>query len=99
MKASHRPASRLSRRIQSTVLLLGLLAPSCKSHHDSFHLTRTVYGSGGAAHGTSGSSVHLDLGCGDEAMVVGAVFLVLLALPVAIDLVLLPVTLTNDLCS
>lgn len=98
MKASNRPASRLSRRIQATVLLLGLLAPSCKSHHDSFHLTRTVYGSGGVAHGASGSSVHLDLGCGDEAKVAGVVFLVLLALPVAIDLVLLPFTAANDLC-
>jgi len=98
MEASDRPASRLSRRIQATILLLGLLAPSCKSHHASFYLTRTVYGSGGVAHGVSGSSVHLDLGCGDEAKAAGVVFLVLLALPVAIDLVLLPVTLTNDLC-
>jgi hypothetical protein len=70
-------------------------APACKTHHDqwTFAVTRNVYGDGGPGvhfegHGSCAG------GSGEAALAV----LVLLLLPVAIDIVILPVTLTHDLC-
>lgn len=75
------------------LLLLGSLLPSCKANEQwAFSVSREVYGNGGA-------EFSYDPGyCHDGSESDAFVFLAILLLPVAIDLVVLPVTLTHDLC-
>ena len=93
-----KPLSRLS-KLASTFLLTGalLLCPSCKSSRNqwSFSVTRSVYGSAGSTSAHINYPVHC--GKGDNGAATALVVLILL--PIAIDLIILPVTLTHDLCT
>ncbi len=94
-------ASRSQRSRRSGRLLLplatvtALVSASCRTHHDdwAFAVTRDVYG-----HDGPGIEFHAHSHCGEGAEAAALVFLAILVLPVAIDVVLLPVTLTHDLC-
>lgn len=81
-------------RRAALALALALGASSCKTHHDqwSFSVTRTVYGGDGP--GIDFSDSH----CSGVDETGAIVFLAILLLPVAVDLVLLPITLTHDVC-
>ncbi len=72
-----------------------LALPSCKVNHGgqwSFAVSRTVYGG-------SGSGIHFgSRGCGGSGEAEAVLLLAIILLPVAIDLVFLPVALTHDLC-
>ncbi len=93
---------KLFSRIAKTptaLLLTGalLLCPSCKSTNDqwSFAVSRSVYGGGG----TTSAHVSYPLNCRGNNDGAAAALVVILRLPIAIDLIILPVTLTHDLCT
>ncbi|MFT7484811.1 MAG: hypothetical protein ACI9F9_000655 [Candidatus Paceibacteria bacterium] len=75
-------------------LLLAL--PSCKTNGDqwSFAVSREAYG-GGEYPG----SVDFGGGCGGGGEAAAVVLLVILLLPLAVDIVFLPVAATHDLCN
>jgi len=79
------PAFRPRTAIRALVLASLLATPACRahSHHWSFSVTRSVYGGHHSGH------YH-----GHDESLWLAIFLV----PVVIDLILLPVTGTHDLC-
>jgi len=76
-------------------LILALSASSCRTTEEpwSFSLTRSVYGGGAGPEYGYDANLHGDID--NQGAAVG--LLVILLLPVAIDIVILPVTLTHDL--
>jgi hypothetical protein len=95
---THLKRARLSsarRLLLPLALGAALCTSSCRVHHDAwaFSVSREVYGEGGPGIAYDG---HFHCREGGEAAAL--VLLAMLVLPVAIDLVLLPVTLTHDLC-
>ncbi len=73
-----------------------LLFPSCKTSGEqwSFSVSRSVYGGKGASAVYWNPRVH----CNGDSNAAAAGLVVLLLLPVIIDVIILPVTLTHDLC-
>lgn len=88
---SRRPAQWLG----CAALAVALLGSSCKSNERwAFSVTREVYG-GGKSHDYNFNPRANCSGGGEAAAIV---LIGLILLPIAIDLVVLPITLTHDLC-
>jgi len=89
--ATLRPSRRQLAPLLLAAFALGCFSSCASDDQWTFCVSRSAYGGGypGELHGG---------GCGsaDEAAVIG--LLVILFLPIAIDIVLLPITLTHDLC-
>lgn len=89
------------KKLASVALLMGavLVQPGCKTTDEqwSFAVSRSVYGpashKGASIHG--GPHIHLNARTDDAAKAL----VVLMLLPLAVDIILLPVTLTHDLCT
>ena len=84
------------KRYPFALLCLGmLLLPSCNTHRHqwTFSATRSVYGTGKGVRLSPGHWGHHHGGEG-QAIFLAAIIL----LPVFIDLIVLPITLTHDLC-
>jgi|GEM_PF-2826484 len=93
MPRSRKPPLR--RRTAAALLAASLSFVGCKSNEPwTFAVSRSFYGSGGPGK----VEVRHDLSCHDGSQGVAVFYLAAFLLPVAIDLVFLPVALTHDLC-